>query len=297
MKTKMIITYLLTTLLFISSKVGINLNGIVIREKISGPLENWYANTNPPLGISGTIANYDCDECTITENSFFTGAKTTIGTIDKNGNFTIPLDPDYFNTGKNRMAEMEKNMPRGGEIRYHRVNTIFKCNDEAFGVKNTTETINDSISVMRYPLYGENNQATFNNGETIISKLPLLYLTDQQGNSKSLLFAASTLHLAEKMYHGFGDVTQGYYLELIFVESEATVNGACVIPMGANIGEEFTNTTITDVELQKGWNIIKHDITEVFTPSVGKIQASMTKISAISELPKDVKWFAIDNEN
>lgn len=297
MKTKIILTCLLTTLLFISSKVGINLNEILITEDVSAPLGNWKTNTNLPSTISGTIANYDCDECTITENSFFTGAKTTIGTIDKNGNFTIPLDPDYFNTGKKKMDEELKNMPKGGEIRYKRVNTIFECGDESFGVKNTTEIINDSISIIRYPSVGENNQATFKNGETIISKLPILYLTDGQGNSKSILLAASTQELAQWMYHGYGDVTQGYYLEWIFVENNATVKGECIFQMGTYNGEEFTKTTVTDVELQKGWNIIKHEITEVYTSSKGQTQASMTTISTISEVPNDLKWVAIAKEN
>jgi hypothetical protein len=203
----------------------------------------------------------------------------------------IPLDQDYFNTVKKKMDEEEKNVPKGGVINYHRVNTIFTCGSEGFGYKNSTEKINDSISVINYPRYNENNQATFKNGESIISKLPLLYLTDKQGNSHSLLYAASTPELATSSDSGVFE--KGFYLEWIFLENNSKVTGECAIQTGSDNDEDFVSTTVTDVELQKGWNIIKYDITEVFTSSEGETMAKITKISAISELPKDLKWYAV----
>ena len=244
--------------------------------------------------IKGNVENWSKEEATVTENNFWTGDKKTLSTIDKAGNFIIPLDPDYFNTVKKRMEEEEKDIPRGGEIKYHRVNTVFECSSESFGNKNITEKVNDSLSVIHYPRYNENNKTTFTNAETIVSKLPLLYLTDKNGNSNSLLYAASNPELAKWSYwlHS-GDVKKGYCLEWIFVDNNATVKGACVIPTFSDGEVDITNTNITDLELKKGWNIIKYDITEVFTSPEGDSQPVMTKITVISEMPKDVKWYAV----
>lgn len=294
MKTKISLSVLFIAILFFSCKGGNNTGNVAIAEENSNSLENIHGNTNPILVISGTIINYKSGEGTITENSFWTGEKTKLGTIDKNGNFNIPLDQDFFNTVKKRMAEEEKDVPKGGEIRYPRVNTIFTCGSEGFGYKNLTEKINDSIEVIRYPRYHENNQATFKKGETITLKLPLLNVTDQKRNSHSILYAASTPELVEWLHNsGMGNIKKGYYLDWMFVENNSNVKGECVIPTGTFNGEDFTSTTITDLELKKGWNIIKYDITEVFTSTDGETKAAMTKISAITELPKDIKWFAL----
>lgn len=294
MKVKIILPVLYFSLLFFYPKNELEIVTSTLAENRPFHLQNSKTETNPVLAISGTILNYTNGEGTVTENDFWTGDKTTIGTIDKNGNFTIPLDQDYFNTLKKKMDAEKENMPKGGEIRYHRVNTVFTCGSEGFGYKNTTENINDSISVSTYPRYNENNQATFKNGESIISKLPLLYLTDKQGNSHSLLYAANTPELATSS--DFGVFEKGFYLEWIFVEHNSKVTGECAILTGSDNEEDFVSTTTTDVELQKGWNIIKYDITEVLTSSEGEAMAKITKISTISELPNDLKWYAIKTE-
>jgi hypothetical protein len=295
MKRNILLFTIFITLLFFYPKNGLQLVTSTLAENRPLHVQNSKTETNPVLVISGTILNYTNGEGTVTENDFWTGDKTTIGTIDKNGNFTIPLDQDYFNTVKKKMDAEEENMPKGGEIRYHRVNTVFTCGSEGFGYKNTTENINDSISVVTYPRYNENNQATFKNGESIISKLPVLYLTDKQGNSHSLLYAANTPELATSS--DFGVFEKGFYLEWIFVEHNSKVTGECAILTGSDNEEDFVSTTTTDVELQKGWNIIRYDITEVLTSSEGEAMAKITKISTISELPNDLKWYAIATEN
>jgi len=291
MKVKIILPILYFTLLFLYPKNGTTIGPITRAENTIDNMPNISANTNPLLVISGTISNYEGEKGTITENNFWTGEKTTIGTIDKDGNFTIPLDQDYFNTVKKKMNVEEENMPKGGEIRYHRVNTVFTCGSEGFGYKNTIENSNDSTSVITYPRYNENNQATFTNGETIISKLPVLYVTDNQGNSHSLLYAASTPALATSS--DFGVFEKGFYLEWIFVEQHSKVTGECAILTGSDNEVDFVSTTTTNIELQKGWNIIKYTISEVLTSSEGE---AMAKISTISELPNDLKWYAVKTE-
>ena len=297
MKLNLLLFTLFLILLFFYPKNDAHLGPIAIAENTTTSLQNVIADpTNPFLEIMGTIANYENGEGTITANDFWTGDKTTIGTLATNGNFTIPLDQDFFTTVKKKMAAEEKNKPKGGVINYHRVNTVFTCGSEGFGYKNTTENINDSISVTNYPRYAETNYATFKNAESIILKLPLLNLTDKKGDSHGLLYAASSLEIAEWLGSGgMGDIIKGYYLEWIFVENSAAVQGICAIPTSTNNGEEYTDTTKTNLELQKGWNIIKYDVTDVFTSTDRQTKAAMTKITAISKIPEDLKWFAMSS--
>jgi hypothetical protein len=60
-------------------------------------------------------------------------------------------------------------------------------------------------------------------------------------------------------------------------------------------GDDFISTTISDLKLQK-WNIINYDISEVFSSSEGQTKTAINKISAISELPKNLNCYAIKTE-
>jgi hypothetical protein len=81
MKVKIILPILFFTMLLFYPKNDTNLGPIALAENTPDSIPHASTNTNPFLEISGTISNYESGEGTITENNFWTGDKTTIGTI------------------------------------------------------------------------------------------------------------------------------------------------------------------------------------------------------------------------
>jgi hypothetical protein len=51
----------------------------------------------------------------------------------------------------------------------------------------------------------------------------------------------------------------------------------------------YNNTTIIEMEMEKGWNLLKYEIAEVFTFSAGKTYPAITRVSSLAGIPDDVQ--------
>ena len=109
------------------------------------------------------------------------------------------------------------------------------------------------------------------------------------------MFAVSDPVIANWLFYYKQDpIVKGYYLQWFFVENDASAIGECVIPTYTGNGDEnYNNTTQVNLKLEKGWNIIKYDITEIFTDVNGKTSASKIEITTVAEIPSDLKWVSI----
>ncbi len=85
--------------------------------------------------------------------------------------------------------------------------------------------------------------------------------------------------------------TTGYYLRWFYLEKDASVSGHCQIKTySGHEGEMFKNRKEYDLNLMKGWNIVKYEINEVFNSESGKVFPSKTTISVIKKLQEDLQW-------
>lgn len=88
---------------------------------------------------------------------------------------------------------------------------------------------------------------------------------------------------------------KGKYMEWVFLEEEARVNGKCY-------SHTFTNDDVIqedyqyDLDLKKGWNLVQHEIQEIFKDSQGKIYPKEIIVTTVTEMPEDVEWTFIPME-
>ncbi|MCM4161346.1 hypothetical protein FHG64_08470 [Antarcticibacterium flavum] len=229
-------------------------------------------NTAAQSSLQGNVTNWTQGESLIVYFGMFNDEMTKIGTISEDGTMNIPLDPDYLNSFREIAEKEAANAPQGWSMSYKTLATTFPCLNEESAV-----TIN---------------------GEAIVSGLPQLFLTDPSGFTElGILYAASSIEVATWLKsYGMESVIPGYYLEWLFMEEEGFANGKCVTPTyTGNDSESYEDTYLVDVKLQKGWNMIKYEITDVFTSKTGKTYPSKTLVSRVENLPEDIQWLAIGN--
>ncbi len=240
--------------------------------------------------ISGTIDNYTNNEGALTFYDFITGGQTAFGTIDNEGGFNIPLKEDFLEVMLSNAKKAQEKAPSGREIMFKTVATTFICdfNNESI------EYLDDGTEKVTYVGSNKKNEIVYVKGEAIISGIPDLNLTDKKKVS-SILYAVSEPKIANWLYtYGQDELVKGYYLQWYFVENEASAVGECVIPTYTGNGDEnYSNATVVNLQLQKGWNIIKYNISEVFIAENGKTYASKTEISRLADLPDEVKWIRV----
>jgi hypothetical protein len=220
--------------------------------------------------ISGTILNHNQDQELIVSYDMVTREAAQLGTIDENGNFNIPLDENYLTTIKGKAESAKAKAPEGWEMKFKTVASTFECSS---------------------------GNTEFENGEAMVAGIPIPEVTNKAGeNVYAMLYAVSNPDIANWLYsYGQKNSAKGYYLEWFFVEEEASANAECAMPTyTGNADENYNNVTILNLELQKGWNIIKYNITEVFTDINGKISPSKTEISRIDQLPEDLQWVIVN---
>lgn len=242
--------------------------------------------------ITGTIANYKNSEGLLTSFDMISGDNIVIGTIDKEGKFNIPLDENYLTDVKEKAKVAQENAPKGWQIQFKTVATTFGCDFDNENI----EYLDDGTEIITYAGSTKKNEIIHENGEAIVMGIPDPNLTDKDGTVVSVMYAVSQPEIAKWLYsYRQENAVKGYYLQWYFAEDSATAKGECAVPTYTGNGDEnYNNVTITNLELQKGWNIIKYNITEVFTDANEKTTFSKMEITRIAELPTDVLWTTIN---
>jgi len=112
-------------------------------------------------------------------------------------------------------------------------------------------------------------------GESIISKLPYIYITDKQGIHRAFYYCRETNTPELATSSGFWKVFwKGILLEWILWNIIQSHWGMRHTNWLSENEEDFISTTTTDVELPKGvGTLLKYDITEVLTSSEGEAMA------------------------
>ena len=240
--------------------------------------------------ISGTISAYKNGEGLLTSFDMITGDNIVLGNINKEGKFTIPLDDNYLTAIKDKAKIAQENAPNNRQIQFRTVATTFGCDFDNQNI----EYMDDGTEKITYTGSTKKNETVYENEETIIIGIPDPNFTNKDGTT-SVMYAVNQPEIAQWLFsYGQNNVVKGYYLQWYFAENAATSNGACVVPTYTGNGEEnYNKLTITNLELQKGWNIVKYNITEVFTDVNGNTTPSKIEVTAIDEIPEDVLWTTI----
>lgn len=232
----------------------------------------------PALSVSsqqvlrGSLEKWDKGEVTIAFYDMITGDMTRLGQVDAGGTLEIALSENFPAEVRAMAEKAQKNAPEGWSLQKNTVASSFQCGWD---------------------------ELTVTNGEAEVMGLPELSLANSNGDPMfGVITAASNRQVADWLFtYGDKDPSQGYYIRWYYVEEEASVKGKCVLDFYTGHGEEFFTEEITmDLELTKGWNIIKTEFSKVATDQGGKVHPVTIVHTRIAELPGDLKWFAMEND-
>ncbi len=232
-------------------------------------------NSYAQLNISGDIQNWSNGEAIVVSSDMISGDMEIWGKVSAAGEVSIDLEFDFLSILKEKAAEAQKNAPQGWSLNFKTVETSYGCqtSDE------------DGSTPFEYK-----------GGESIISGVPELIVGDNAKNEPyGVLYFANNETIANWL-HSYGQekASTGYYLSWMFVEKEASAKGSCVVPTMTMSGQEFNDITETDLDFEEGWNMVKYEVSEVFTASDGMVYPSRTTISLVKFIPEDLQWIVLD---
>jgi hypothetical protein len=232
-------------------------------------------SANAQLSISGTIQEWPNGEAIIASSDMISGDMVTWGKVSATGEANIELEYDFLTLLKEKAAEAQKNAPQGWSLSFKTVKSSFGCQSA------------DVEGAVPFE---------YNNGDAIISGVPELIAGNSAENEPyGVIYFANNETLVNWL-HSYGQekASTGYYLQWMFVEKEASAKGSCVVPTMTMSGQEYYDITETDLQFEEGWNMVKYEVSEVFTASDGMAYPSKTTVSLVKVIPFDMQWIVLD---
>ncbi|NNK73188.1 MAG: hypothetical protein HKO94_08350 [Flavobacteriaceae bacterium] len=214
--------------------------------------------------IKGKITDYEGDDAEIilpVENP------KIIGSVSENGKFIIQLEDEMAS------AVTE---------------TLEKSN-----AKSDIRIVNNSVG---RAFYCDSDDVVTINGEQMIESVTrrgtffMGILEDKKMVGKLQLANSSTF---VDSYFSFGkkDYVTGYYIDFYYVNEAASVKGICKTKAYTlDMKSTFFYIHDYDIDLKKGWNIVKIEITEVYEDQEGHLRPLKYRMSTLDKLPKDVQY-------
>lgn len=201
---------------------------------------------------------------------------TIIGHVDNAGHFEIPLVLDYLEEAKKQVEDENKNSKDGWSTSLITLEKAFSC-------------YTDSLSIQ--------------NGDKPIGKLSMMGVFTLVNMEKKKRFGsfmvASSKEFAESILdYAAYQVQKGYYLDWYFVDEDGSVNGNCTIDSYAlNQEEMYTSVTHYNLQFKKGWNILKYEVTELFTDRDGHTYPQEVTYSVLEEVPDGTVYAFLLDKN
>ncbi|MFH4965938.1 hypothetical protein V8G69_13130 [Gaetbulibacter sp. M235] len=224
---------------------------------------------NAQNSITGSISNWTNGEVPLLFSDYISREKITMGNIASDGNMTIPLDEIFLSNLKTAAEKAKEKAPQGWEMKFNTIESTFGSGEEGI---------------------------SYENAASVLIGLPDLEAGSEDGTAQfGYVYCTSNPELANWLYnYGQGDIAIGYYLRWFFAEDTASVKGSVSIPVYTGRDDEnYTDTTFYDIELQKGWNMIKYNVTKTYTTQTGKTVLAKMEVSKIDEIPLDVLWLVL----
>lgn len=222
--------------------------------------------------MQGKIDVWEKGEAKVAFYDMFTGDITELGKVSEDGTLELVLSEDYPGQVRALAAKAQEQASNGLTLRKNTVSSSFDCGS-------------DDLIIIQ--------------SEAEVMGLPELALANENGDPVyGVLIAASNRRVADWLYsYGEKDAATGYYIRWFYLEEPASVKGTCSIDFYTGHGEElFSEETIMDLELARGWNIVKTEITGIHTDQGGKAYPATFINTRIDKLPEGLGWFAMESE-
>ena len=170
-----------------------------------------------------------------------------------------------------------------------------KANEESTNIR----MVNQSVS---RAFYCDSDDVKTLNGEQVIETITFrgnffLGILEEQKAVGKLSLASSKAFVESYFSLGKKDFVTGYYIDFYYVEEDASVKGICKTKTYTlDMKDTFYMTHDYDVELKKGWNIVKIGVTEVYEDQEGRIRPLKFEMHTLTELPEDVEFIFVPGD-
>ena len=212
------------------------------------------SKTNPPK-----IENYNKGELVIKVAPFcLNGNEITVGKVDKNGTIHFNWPETNLSTIKDSDFYMES---------IDRAVGMSFCNDKQI------EDIVESAKVVKVE-----ELSLFKKGRYFGSLYPA---TDNKIQDNASLNRHSSLVLGSSLYWYFSD-------------SDGLFKAKCSVNLESENTYSFKEVTSYDIQLKKGWNLVKHSLVEKEDwkneTGQGSLPKTITKTSIVN-IPVNINWY------
>ena len=108
----------------------------------------------------------------------------------------------------------------------------------------------------------------------------------------SLHLASSAEVMAWQSSYGQKDAADGTWFQYVYVGEPASVETQCRMPTYTGEGEDnYEQVTEYNLYFEKGWNLMRNDITRLHAAPSGKKHAASTRVSVQQGPAGDARWF------
>ena len=216
--------------------------------------------------FNGTLPDWDSGEAQVVSMG---GEPIPVGTINKSGEFQIPLEGNFIEKTENAMKAFNEG-PQSGSWSLNTISKAYSCYQDTLNIING----NQKISTL----------ATFG-GAFALANIKEKKLLGHFMLVNSLDFAKAFSTFREM------NAVQGYYIDWYFVDEPAKIQGECITKTYALNQEEFYDgIKVYELNFDAGWNLVKVSADEIFTDSDGKRYVSQWTYATIPTMPEDVKY-------
>lgn len=196
-----------------------------------------------------------------------------VGQVDADGTVRIPLTPDFT---QNMIEETEAQNAGDSEwsVSMRTAGEAWGCDTGDLEVSNA-DRFAANLSTMGAFMLGS---------------------MEQEVEYGTLMIAGSRA-FAESYDPFSADMTPGWYVDWVHAETDITISGDCEeVPM--SLPEiSLERVTSYQIELAPGWNILKHEIEEVYEDESGRIWPTRSSYSTLETLPDDAEFVFISEED
>lgn len=220
--------------------------------------------------IKGTIPGWSGGDGQVGVMSM--GPPEIVGSFDAQGNVEIPLKPNALAEVKKQVEEANQGSSGGWSASIPTVAERFSCEGET-----------------GLAMEGGDQQITGLGGP-----MGFLLVNMEEKKRYGYLLIASSRDFVESMQpYTF---KTGYSLEWYYVDEAAMVKGYCSIPSYAMNQEDlYTKTTTYDLNLKKGWNIVRYAIDEVYTDGEGNSYPMNESYTTLDTIPEGVGFIFLED--
>ncbi|WP_088340153.1 hypothetical protein [Robiginitalea sediminis] len=221
--------------------------------------------------ITGSIPNWANGSGQVGVMSM--GPPEVVGTFDADGNIEIPLKADALSEIKAQLEASESDSSNGWTASIPTVGERFACG-------------------------GQGAELNLSGSEELITGLGgamgFLLVNMEERKRYGYLLIASSQEFAEGLQpYKF---KPGYALGWYYVDNEASAVGTCTSESYAmNQEDTYRKSTTYQVNLKKGWNIVKYEIEEVFTDKEGNSYPQKESYTTLESMPEGVGFVFLED--